>query len=145
MNTPRRHLDTVITSNSYNNLKVVISKFAKNYRTGTGLQHAQLGMVSIIAVKIHEILTNGFREIVFTRNFYKCLKVNISKFGKSAKNYRTGLQHVQLDMVSIIAVNVHKILSNGFREIVFTKSVYLRTDRQTDRQTDRRTDSVNTI
>ena len=55
-------------------MKVNISKFhnsAQNYRTGTGLQHAQLGLVSIIAVKFHEILTNGFQEIVFTKNVYR--------------------------------------------------------------------------
>ena len=95
MNTPRRHIDTVITHNSFTYLKINISKFynsAKNYRTGTGLQHAQLGLVSIIAVKFHVILTNDLREIVFTRNVYKHFKVNILKFHNSAKYYRTGLQ-----------------------------------------------------
>ena len=54
-------------------MKVNISKFhnaAQNYRFGTGLQHAQLGLVSTITVKFYEILTNGFQEIVFTKNAY---------------------------------------------------------------------------
>ena len=98
-------------------------KYAKNYQTGTGLQHAQLGLVSIIAVKFHEILTNGFQEIEFT-NSYKNVKVNISKFHNSVQNHRTGtgLQHSQLGLISIIAVRFHEILTNGIREIVFTNS-----------------------
>ena len=50
--------------------KVIAKSYnsAKNHRTGTGLQYAKLGLISIIVVKFHEIPTYGFREIVFTRN-----------------------------------------------------------------------------
>ena len=108
-----------VFTNWYTNLKVSISKFhnsTKNYRTGTGLQYAQLGLVVIISVKFHEILNKSFHEIVFT-NSYKNVKVNIKKLHNSAQNYRTrtDLQHdAQLGLVSIIVVKFHEILTNGF-------------------------------
>ena len=67
-------------------MKVNISKFhnsAQNYRTGTGLQHAQLGLVSIITVKFYEILTNCFQEIVFTK---KCIQTDGQTDGPRESN-----------------------------------------------------------
>ena len=55
MNTPRRSPDTVIAHN------------LKNYPSTTWLQYAHLNLVSIILVEFHEIPTNGFQEIVFTK------------------------------------------------------------------------------
>ena len=60
VNNLRRQPDTVIAHNSL-----------KHYPSATWLQYVQLGVVSIILVKFHEIPTNGCREIVYTRNVYR--------------------------------------------------------------------------
>ena len=60
--------------------------YAKNCQTATGLQYAQLGLISSILVKNHEILTCGLREKVITKNLHRPTKPKNTKSYNSATN-----------------------------------------------------------
>ena len=75
-------------------------------------------------MKFHEIMTNGFRETVFTRNVFKKFE---GKYFK-VQLFRQKLPNLTcVGLVSIIAVKFYEILTVGFREIVLTRNVYRRT------------------
>ena len=105
----------------------------KNNSSVTRRQYAQLGLVSIILVKLYWIVTKGCWEIVFTRNVYRLtmyekFKKNSFKNNSSA----TRRQYAQLCLVSIILVKLYWILTKGCCDMVFTRNV--QTNRPTDHQ-----------
>ena len=113
---------------------------AKKYRTGTGLQHAQLGLVSIIAVKFHGIQINGLREKVFTKNVYKILKVNIFEV-PLLRQKLPNRNRIAASTSRLGIYNCCEVLSNSdqwFPRKSVHKNVYRRTDGRTEGRTDRR-------
>ena len=104
----------------------------KNNSSATCLPYAQLGLVSIVPVKLYWIVTKGCWEIVFTKYGHICvICMRNSRGHNSFKNNSSATrpQYAQLGLVPIVLAKLYWIVTKGCWEIVFTRNVYRATDR----------------